>query len=333
MNYTAINYPQCDKVALVLKELKPRPEFYSREFLKLPVDRETHFRAIAFSVAICHQTYKLQNPVLNLYGWDYLEKVYSNLAEQQSELLEPFRISAFSTDRLKLILSTLFSHDGDPANCTLDRLDERIAILKEVAEYSILHFGGSIESWFESFDNRLVNNGKGFYDKMKELKTFSDPLLKKLTFMIKLLEESGLIKILDPENFVPIMDYHMQRVLLRTGCVDITDRLLYRQISHRIKVKDDTEIRTSCVKAFKYIAEKSGHPVTRLNDFFWSLGRSCCNERTLCRSGNCEKTPCTFESIIALDSHKQCSFQDACKASTDDKYHRLWQPVVETNYY
>lgn len=333
MSYTKINYDQCDKVALVLQKLNPKPEFYNRDFLLPKVDPESHFRAITFAVTICHQTYNLHHPTLNLFGWDYLEYVYSGLANEHSELIEPFRISGLPIEKLKQSFSVLFSYDGDPKNCTLDRLDERIGLLKEVAGYSIQHFGGSIQSWFENYGNRLLNGGQGIYEKMPELKTFSDPYFKKLTFLVKLLEEAGLIKILDPEHFIPIMDYHMQRVLLRMGCVEITDRLLKRQLSKRVKVNDDSEIRSSCINAFRYISEKSGKQIIKLNDFFWSLGRSCCNETTLCRDRHCQKSPCTFETIIDLNGHHFCPFMDACKAYSDDDYLKLWQPMVETNFY
>ena len=333
MNAIYIDHQQCNRISQVLASLHPRVNYYGREFLNLPVERETQFRAITFSVAICHQTYNLYHPVYQLYGWDYLENVFIDLAKRKSGLIDPEFIVNNSTEKIRELLSREFSHDRTPENCTLDRLDERISIMKEISNHVMTNFGGNFEKWIGSFENLLVNFKEGFYEKMKELETFSDPLQKKLTFLLKLLEEASLIKIKDPENFIPIMDYHMQRVMLRMGCVEIADKFLKSRIMAREPLSGDMGIRDACVDAFRYIAEKSGHPVTKLNDFFWSLGRSCCHEKTLCRSGTCEKTPCTFETIIHLESHNNCPFQAGCKAFTLDEYLALWQPVVETHFY
>ncbi len=145
--------------------------------------------------------------------------------------------------------------------------------------------------------------------------------------------EAGLLNIHDSENFIPIMDYHMQRVLLRMGCVEITDKILRDKISSREPMQTDEPIRSACIGAFRLIAAGSGHPVIKLNDFFWSLGRSCCNENLLCQTGRCEKNPCTFEQIVELGDHHYCMFEGICTGSKNKSYRNLWQPVVQTHYY
>jgi hypothetical protein len=165
------------------------------------------------------------------------------------------------------------------------------------------------------------------------MEAFSDPLQKKSTFLIKLLEESALLKIKDHEHFIPIMDYHMQRVLMRLGCVEITDKQLHQQLIERTPINSDEAIRVACVDAFRIIADISGHPVTKMNDFFWSVGRSCCNETTLCKDKVCSKNPCTLTQIIKLNIHNFCIFEEDCKGYRDDNYRNLWQPLVDTHFY
>ncbi len=82
----------------------------------------------------------------------------------------------------------------------------------------------------------------------------------------------------------------MQRVLLRTGCVDIVDESLESDLKNKNPIADDHEIREACIESMKLIAETSGLSVFKMNDVFYTMGRSCCNEEMLCQSGICEKT-------------------------------------------
>ncbi len=86
------------------------------------------------------------------------------------------------------------------------------------------------------------------------MEAFVDPMKKKSTIFIKLLEQGGLIEVKDPENYLPMMDYHMQRVLLRMGCVEITDESLTRALKEKRILTSDTEIRSKCCDAIKIIS-------------------------------------------------------------------------------
>jgi hypothetical protein len=108
---------------------------------------------------------------------------------------------------------------------------------------------------------------------------------------------------------------------------------LRRKLIDRSKLQSDEEIRKACINAFNIIAGISGYSVTKMNDFFWSLGRSCCNEKLLCQTGQCEKEPCTFFEIVDIKAHTECHFKSACKGYSDETYRSLWQPMVNTHYY
>ncbi|MCK4808355.1 MAG: hypothetical protein KAS90_01910, partial [Candidatus Aenigmarchaeota archaeon] len=136
----------------------------------------------------------------------------------------------------------------------------------------------------------------------------------------------------DPENFVPVIDYHMQRVLLRMGCVEITDLELKRKLWNREKLESDVAIRNACIQAIKIISNISGHNILKMNDFFWPL-RSCCEEKTLCFDKVCNKDPCTFNLVVDLPSHNTCVFEKVCKGSTNEEYRKYWQPIVSTHFY
>lgn len=328
-----VNREKCREAGMLISKLHPRKGFYERPFLRISAPVETRLRGYFYAVAICHQTYNLYNLPLNLYGWDYIEHVFTRLMNERHELLMPGFPENTDFRSFKILLASLFSADNDPDNTTLDRLDERSAMIIELDRFLKGRFDSSISRLVENAGGYLVYRGKGYYEVLSGLAAFADPRKKKITFLLKLLEEAKLLKIKDTCNFVPIMDYHMQRVLMRMGCIDITDKELHTKLVSKVQLPDDIEIRNTCIHAFRLISDISGHPVTKLNDFFWSLGRSCCNHEPLCQAGHCEKKPCTFFEIVDLKEHSKCSFEPVCKGFYDETYRNLWQPVVETNYY
>ncbi len=328
-----LNRDQCLKIAEVIGNLKPNPTFYEREYLTIKLKDEVKLRMNFFAVAICHQTYKLHHPLLDLWGWDFIEHVFIKMAQQNSSLLNPEKVSLLSTQQIAKELRRWFSYNENSNDCTLDRIEERSQLIKDASESLIAICGGQLTGLITDSKAYLIRDGKGLYEVLQKIEAYSDPQRKKSTFLIKLLIDSGLLEIGDPENFIPIMDYHMQRVLMRMGCLEISDPALYQILIARHPVTTDEPIRSLCIEAAKLIAIHSGHPLIRLNDFLWSLGRSCCNNTTLCKDHLCEKSPCTFNQIISLKSHQKCEFETACKGFEEDKYRKLWQPVINTHYY
>lgn len=332
-NVAQVNPERCAGVAKIIRNMALREDFYQREYLQHFTNTETLLRMHFFAVAICHQTHHLHHPGLHLFGWDYLENVFVKLANENSHLINPSLLAGMESEELARRLKPEFSYDGNPENCTLDRLYQRASLMIESSEKILDEYGGKLSNLLEKCDGYLLKNGNGLYELLPRFEAFSDPLQKKSTFLIKLLMEAGLIQIKDPGNFIPIMDYHMQRVLLRLGCVEISDENYRKEIIGRTVLKTDEPIRSLCVEAFRLISNKSGHPVTKMNDFFWSLGRSCCHQTILCTDHRCEKSPCTFTQIVELKNHDHCSFQEICPGVDDKKFRDLWQPVVETHFY
>ncbi len=328
-----INHEQCVKIGRELDRLNIRLEFYKREFLSFEADRETKLRTYFIAVAICHQTRNLVHREKNLFGWDYIEYAFLQMYKHNHPLLNPGYLSICSLDDIGNFLAEAFSPDGKPENTTLDRIEERTGMLLEICSFVKENFHGSISRLVDSCDGRLLNDGKGLYEVLSKLQAYSDPQKKKITFFLKLATEAGLMRLKDPQNAVPIMDYHMQRVLLRFGCVETKDRKLLSDLMARKPLASDEEIRAACIGAMRIIADNCRHELLKMNDFFWTLGRSCCNETTLCTAGFCAKHPCTFFTLVDIPSHNQCAFQDSCKGFTDENYRNLWEPMVQTHYY
>ncbi|NOX46778.1 MAG: hypothetical protein GXO89_07355 [Chlorobi bacterium] len=327
-----VNKGQSEKTGLILKAYHIRPSFFQRPFLSLIAGRETKLRIYFYAAGICHQTRSLIDKSRNLAGWEYLEDIFLKLALEDSGFFQPEYLSSINISEITHNLKCLFSYDGQPENCTLDRLEERARMLKEMAVLLNRNYGNSAAKFLDESKGLLYNNGKGYYESLANLEAFCDPKKKKITFFLKLATDAKTLEIKDKGNIIPIMDYHMQRVLLRMGCVE-TDRESQSKLINKEVFGSDSEIREACIESVKIISKTSRHGILSMNDFFWPLGRSCCNESPLCHFNSCSKDPCTFFNMIELSEHKNCIFEKACKGSHIENYRLIWEPMVETHYY
>ena len=328
-----VNKEKCKHVGEVLKGINIRPEFYKREFLSFNNARETKLLVYLFSAAICHQTHSLYHPGLNLWGWDYLEYGFLKMVSENSPLLSPDYLATEPESSISNELLAAFSVDGNPGNSTLDRIEERTSMLVELSKHLKAYYNSSAVDFIDQSDGFLVSNEKGIYKTLGEFMAFSDPQKKKITFLLKLAQDAGIITIKDRSNIIPIMDYHMQRVLLRLGCVDFQNKEYFNQLRRKTPLFSDEPIRSACIQAAKIIAEVSGHGIMKMNDFFWPLGRSCCNTTTICHDHVCRKSPCTFQLMADIQSHSNCIFEKICKGNASDEFRELWEPVIKTHYY
>lgn len=332
-NLVIVNREQCLRIGKVLKSLKIRPDFMEREFLKVEADRETKLRMYFMAAAICHQTHHLHHNKLNLWGWDYLEYGFLQMLRSGSAMFNPGYVCMSDQKEIIYYLQKTFSPDGNPENCTLDRLPERTDMLIEICKGVKENNHSSISELIDGCGGMLINDGRGLYEVLSQFTAFADPQKKKITFFLKLATDAGLMRVQDPENIIPIMDYHMQRVIMRMGCIEIMNDKLRSELVAKKKIHSDEVIRKACIEAVKIIADVSGHSIISINDFFWPLGRSCCNVTTLCSDGFCMKQPCSFDLMVKIKKHDKCLFEDVCMGRNDHTYRDLWEPVVETHFY
>jgi len=333
MEQVRINTKQIQGITESLKNIKIKDSYRNREFITFNSKREKKIIAYLFCAAICHQTQSLLNSDKNLIGWNYLEYVFSNLAKSDSKLLDIEYINSKTRDELIAPFERLFPENDENPQCTLDKLPERIGLLKDIAQVLQEKYESQIEKLINKSEMRLFNNGKGLYELLNDFQAFQDPLKKKSTLFIKLLFQSGIIYILDSEKFEPLMDYHMQRLLLRTSCIDVLDNELEKMLKNKVFLQSDLEIREKCVEAIRLISKYSGISVLDLDDVFWAIGRSCCNNKIICRDRQCSKNPCTLTSILFLENHDHCLFEKICLGSLNGSYQEFWEPKVSTYYY
>lgn len=327
------NHVKSRAVGEILKGYKIRDKFFDRLFLKNNFTDEQRLSMLFNAVAICHQTRNLYSPSHNLYGWDYIEKAFTDLAENNNPLLCPDIVMKLSPGELQNRLLCIFSDTGDARNSSLDNIEERAKLYFSINKLIINKYQGLFSEFLSSTGNLLFNNGKGFCELLAESNAFSDPQYKKSSFLLKLLIDAGLYQFKDKQNYIPIVDYHMQRVLLRLGCVEVNDLEYDFKLKNNIPIETDMPVRLACIDAFNTISKISGLEVWVMNDIFWPLGRSCCNEITLCTDKRCSKNPCTFDLMIEATQHNQCIFEGVCQGYLSGLPKEYNEPNVETHYY
>jgi hypothetical protein len=327
----SVNKEQSKKIGEIVKTLEFKPSFYERDFIQIdsPLKMAMHF----YAVGICHQTYHLANPKLNLYGWDFMEYGFLDILKNEPSLLNSKEIVKLSQLELIEKIKPFFAEDHNPENCTLDTLEERANLWMDMAKGLNKHFDRKIENLFKQSDWQETQDAESLYKQLRLFEAYSDPLQKKSGVFLKIISDAGLVNLGKLENVIPIMDYHMQRVLLRTGCVEINDEKLKTNLQQRLPIKNDEHLRKACIDAMHIISQTSEYHTFKMNDIFYTLGRSCCNENTLCRNHVCEKTPCTLARAVVLETHTKCIFEDVCFGANNDDYHKFWQPIVQTHFY
>ncbi len=185
MSKVIVNEEQCQLIAQRLMPLEIRPHHFQRPYLTFPSDRETKLRAWLYSTAICHQTHTLINKKRHLKGWDCFEYVYANLGKENSPMLDPRFLARLTVNQLIEKLKPLFSDDGNPEKCTLDRLEQRAQFIIDISKKINKEYGGKIENMLRKSDGLLFNNGTGLYELLEQFPCFADPLRKKSTIFIK----------------------------------------------------------------------------------------------------------------------------------------------------
>lgn len=114
-----------------------------------------------------------------------------------------------------------------------------------------------------------------------------DPLLKKLNMLIMILQNRP-EKFLPREDIPPIVDYHIQRLSLRTGIVRIKSPRLEKKINERLFVTSSEEraIRKAVYDAL-VLLKKSASVGTNEIDWLFFSGRKYCPEMQKPHCGGC----------------------------------------------
>lgn len=330
MSEVAIDKTQIVELSKCIEVIKFKEEYMNRSFLRFESSYEYKANAYMFASAVCHQTHNLKNVSSNLIGWNYIEYVFQKLAEEEHHFLDFEYIQRSEIEEIGTCLASFFPRSTERAESSLENVFERASLIKEI----VLQLANS--GYKNAYDYLLemkTSSVDFIYDNLSKIRAFSDPYRKKSTLLLKLLHQSDVIAFSEIDKVNPLMDYHMQRLLLRTGCVMVQNEDLSTKLKKREPIDSDRQIREACIEAIKCISKESSVSILDLDDLFWAIGRSCCNNKIMCKSGECDKSPCTLTTIIADKKHEYCILQNGCRGYNENEFTKFWEPNVITEYY
>lgn len=326
-----VNESQCQAIAERLRQQPIRRD----EFLFVPASpaearREANYWT--FVIAICQHTKSLAGRIDGQWcrGWDYLVRATRRAVD---EVASAEAMAAIDADRLRALLSD----DFDPAHSTVDRVDERLRQLHEVAQALLDGYGGQAMALYEQAGGRLRGAG-GLFERLAQMPPFQDPLEKKAHLLVGQLDAAGVWPLQDRENLKVCMDYHAMRVALRTGIVEVTDPGLLIALKQQARVSDEINhvVRRVVSDACDRVIAHSGVSVFEFDKWIWHLGRSCCfyDHEPICGPRTCHKMDiCTYIKAVDYACPGRCSLDGACKGSRDDYYKAFWETNVYTEFY
>ena len=122
-----------------------------------------------------------------------------------------------------------------------------------------------------------------------------DPLRKKSTLLALGLHDrpERFFPLPDDERSAPIMDYHIMRLLLRTGLIEVLDGELRAKLANRQLVSPAEEwvVRYPAYLAFDLLLSLSGRSLSALNGLTFSTARQRCPEMTEPQCQSCILDP------------------------------------------
>ncbi len=237
-------------------------------------------------------------------GSDYIWQAFTRAATKDPSILDPARAASES-----LLFDAICADDS--GSCPVPSIETHRVLQLRYAE-AIATSGGFGAILAEA--NRADRPAAALLQRLANLPGYGeDPLAKKANLLAIILANrpERFLDVRDPESITPIVDYHLMRSCLRTGCVEILDDDLRRRVERRgwVDEAEEEEIRAACYDAIQSLVEESGLTQAAVDGFFFSNARKVCVEVEDPRCG-------------------ECVAAEACAQRT-----ALFQPVIRTTAY
>ena len=153
-----------------------------------------------------------------------------------------------------------------------------------------------------------------FIDKTLDIRGYNNDDLRKRNLLLAMILANRPEKFLivnDPSNWYPIVDYHLMRLALRLGLVDLNYEEIEKENKRRLLVVDwktEFEIRAATWVAVSELISKSNRTMFFVDQVMWDARRYCPEMEV----PNCDK----------------CIFTEVCAKRVE-----LFQPVFRTTNY
>jgi hypothetical protein len=239
-------------------------------------------------------------------GSDYLWSAITRRLERDAEFCSPERQANLSQEEL---LEVFRADDGQDPMPALDlhleqaRQYGRDMVALQLTPQAVIDRALASAQPFQTF---LV-----ILDKIGGYK--EDPLRKKSALLALGLNDrpERFFPLQDDERTTPIMDYHIMRLCLRTGLVDVADGDLKAKLTGRqvVSPADEWAVRYPAYLVYDLLLSLSGKSPGALNGLLFSTARQRCPEMT---EPQCQT--CTLDPVCA---HRK----------------EYFQPVLRTTFY
>jgi hypothetical protein len=262
-----------------------------------------------------------------LSGADAFFTLARRRVEREPEFFTAARLQGVTPADLDAVFSA-----GDVC---LRRNDERAAVLRDAASRLLRDFAGDSANLLAATGGRLRHaSGSGLMDRLEAFAGYADPHFKKGFVLVKTLEGLGAWRAEDREHlFIPV-DYHLLRVALRAGMVEVEPAL-----AEALRRKEpageqlDAALRGAVKTAYKQVEQASGIDIFTLDELFWTLGRSCCHYGRPPRCHACDFTHCSVMRSFNYECPGRCPLSGVCRGSLDPDYAALYETQLTTIYY
>jgi len=238
-------------------------------------------------------------------GSDFIWAAFARAAREDPSLLDVERMAT----EAELLPGICIADDG---TCPLPELESFV-------ELHLAHGQAMARLWPGGYAELLAHCNaqqapvQCLLDQVARLPGYcEDPLAKKANLLAIVLgnRPEHFLRLSDRENIRPIVDYHLMRGCLRTGCVDLLDPDLERRMTGRqwVDAIEERAIRDAAKIAIDRLVAQSGTSVAAVDGFFFTLGRRLCLETETPRCGECPLEPACGKHIERFQPVFRTSF-------------------------
>lgn len=313
MKKIVLDKNQCKKIANVMKSF----EFEHPEKNKEVANLEENLFYYFILVGICHQI-----------NWNFLSEALRKVQVQSPKKFTPSYLQNVSNEELYDWLSDYSK------KWRLDKRFRRSELVRNMAKILVKKYKGKVKNLLKSAGDKLGGK-KGLYSLLESFEAYGeDPLCKKSAVLIDILDRFNLWEFNDWENYIPPIDYHIVRIALRNGVLEVKDEMLLKKLKEGEPAtkEEDIIIRSAVINALKEITKYSGKPTKDIQGFYWALGRDRCDsENPSCVT--CNASNCSASVYMDIECDNCCPLSTACQALDDKDLLRLKEHNFETTFY
>jgi len=237
--------------------------------------------------------------------WMACKKAFSDVDNERLCVFEPTRLANVFPIKLAEILS-----DAD-GPIFWPSFEERFRMTRAYGRWFMEQ--NVAPSWIVEQSNKAEGPLEFFLAWTREIPGYNmDPFFMKKNMLLAMAlanRPEKFLKVTDLQNWKPLIDYHLMRVSLRLGIVELIGAKLKANKKRRwTGALTETVIREATYEAVMGLIGKSGRPMSYIDEKMW-MGRKYCPEMN---APECDK----------------CIFERVCKKRIE-----LFQPVYRTTNY